>query len=91
MAWYSVKAQGQLYLYHFEIILPSTTKSTQWSLPLIYSDYNFVCIYHLRLRLKCTVHIIHLYLMTLAIVLQVNIDTMINKMTMTCIWNSDEK
>jgi len=29
------------------IVIPSTPKSSEWSLPFGYSDQNFVCIYHL--------------------------------------------
>jgi hypothetical protein len=44
MAWCSVKAQGQLYFYHSNIILPSTPRSSEWFLPFRLPDQNFVSI-----------------------------------------------
>jgi hypothetical protein len=44
MAWFSVKAQGQLYLYHFIVTLNATSKCLKLSFPLRVPNLRFVCI-----------------------------------------------
>jgi len=52
---------------HFNIILPSTPMSSEWSLPFRFIDKNIVCISHFPMCATCPSYLILLPLITLII------------------------
>jgi hypothetical protein len=52
---------------HYNINLPSTPTSSQWSLPFRFSNWNIVRVFHLPMRATCLAHSIHLDLIILII------------------------